>query len=41
MFKKIKDIIRRLKTLEDRMLKVEQQQIKTWEETHPRTMGGK
>ena len=41
MFKKIKKILSRIKALEDRITLLEQQLQEQWEETHPRTMGGK
>jgi len=40
-FKELKEVLKRLKALENRMLKLEQQHLEMWEETHPRTMGGK
>ena len=41
MFKKIKLILSRLQALEDRIAQLEIQLQEQWEETHPRTMGGK
>lgn len=41
MFKKIKMFFKGLIALEDRVTKVEQQLVEMWEESHPRTMGGK
>lgn len=41
MFKKIKLLLQAIKSLEDRLSKLEQQYQVMWEETHPPTMGGK
>jgi len=41
MFKKIKKFFEGLKSLENRVTQLENKIGEMWEESHPRTMGGK